>query len=399
MITHRWSGLLTPIWLGMRYVMSRSNRYSFFVNFSSVAGIALGVMLLVAVASIMNGLGSKQRLETLAVLPHGFIPFTEATPEAMHALKTTKDVAEIGKFFQGKGLLSKAGRVYPVEIHGIDGDVPQGLSRHLPGITEASSLSSGGIALPLSVVDSLSIVPGESVGLIVPISQGGQLLTVPVTFRLEQVFLPGTQAASALAIVNFQDLEERGLTRGGETGWRIWLHRPLRADSALGHIQGVRLWSEDYGMLFAVWRLEKTLLLLILLLVLVLGAFNIASGQVMLINDKLSDLAILATMGAEKSFLVTVLVTHGTVISIVGVGSGIAVGCLIATFAGEVVSVLEALAGRRLLEGTYFTAIPSEIYWSDLVVIVMVAAITCGLASLRPALFALRLQVTSMLHQ
>ena len=354
---------------------------------------------MVAVASIMNGLGTKQRLETLSVLPHGFVPFTDATPEKLHELKETKGVAKIERFFRGKGLLLKAGRVFPVEIHGIDGAAPQVTSERRSNIPEASSLSSGGIALPLNVVDSLRAIPGESVGVIVPISQNGQLLTVPVAFRLEKVFLAGSQAASSLVIAKFPDLDDRGLTKGGESGWRIWLHRPLGADSTLGHIQGVRLWTEDYGMLFAVWRLEKTLLLLILLLVLVLGAFNVASGQVMLINDKLSDLAILSTIGAEKSFLVTVFVTHGAVISFVGVGSGIALGCLAAAYAGKVVSALEMLAGRRLLEGTFFTAIPSEIYWSDLVVIVIVAAITCGVASLRPVLLALRQQVGSLLHQ
>ena len=383
--------------LGLRYLVSGANRHSLLVNGASVIGIALGVMLLVTVASILNGLAGTHRVQTLETLPHAFVPAHEASGTLIGDLEDLDGVVAVSPYFEGKALLSRSGRMYPVRLLGFTTGKLSPDRSVSEDWTRASTLDSGSIALTSDVAEELDLAVGSDVIMVVPSIGTAGIAVRPISFQLQEIFQPRSYFAETDGIVRLEDLEQRDLTGGGETGWRVWLHEPFEAVAVLEDVPQASLWIEDHGMLFAVWTLEKNLMLFLLLVVLVLASFSIASGQVMLINQKRTDIAILATMGASRKFLLRSLLTQGGVVSLAGLGLGLLWGCLAVVYSGELIGGIESLIGRKLADERYFETIPAEILWTDLLVITIVAGATCGVCLLRPAVVSLRAEICSML--
>ena len=59
-------------------------------------------------------------------------------------------------------------------------------------------------------------------------------------------------------------------------------------------------WSRLWPNLFSALRLEKTVYFLVLLLMVLIGAFNIISTLIMVVMEKRKDIAILQSMGATS---------------------------------------------------------------------------------------------------
>jgi lipoprotein-releasing system permease protein len=164
----------------------------------------------------------------------------------------------------------------------------------------------------------------------------------------------------------------------GQTGLRLQLHNALDAQSLVSNLavssnlwEGqsevvVSSWVDEYGDLFQAVALEKTLMGTLLLLVIAIAGFNIVAGQIMMVNDKRADIAILRTMGADQALVRNVFLLQGSLVGLVGTITGLAAGVLIAQQVNEIVDALEWLTGRHLLEGSYFVKVPSQIKGADL---------------------------------
>ena len=63
-----------PLFIGLRYLRGRSgDKFGRFVSYMSTAGIAIGVMSLIAVMAVMNGFEGQLKHRILNVLPQGVI--------------------------------------------------------------------------------------------------------------------------------------------------------------------------------------------------------------------------------------------------------------------------------------------------------------------------------------
>ena len=95
-----------------------------------------------------------------------------------------------------------------------------------------------------------------------------------------------------------------------------------------------------------------------LLLVVAIGGFNIVAGQIMMVNDKRSDIAILRTMGADQSLVRSIFLLQGLFVKYgYTVGLIDVKGVLMATQVNEIVDALEWITGRHLLDGSYFVEV------------------------------------------
>src|SRR5690349_13483092 len=88
-------------------------------------------------------------------------------------------------------------------------------------------------------------------------------------------------------------------------------------------------WTRKHANFFRSIQLTKSALFIILLLVVGVAAFNIISTLVMVVKDKRSDIAILRTVGASPRSVLTIFVTQGIAIGVIGTLAGVLLGVLI----------------------------------------------------------------------
>jgi lipoprotein-releasing system permease protein len=259
------------------------------------------------------------------------------------------------------------------------------------------------IVLGSELAAALNVRVGDSVNAFVSESVATPFGSMPRAkrFTVSGIFSVGAQEYDyGLALVHIQDAQ--ALLRMGQdaTGVRlklddIWQAWSVARDLAnrMEGIYQVRDWTRDHANFFRALKMEKTVMFILLSLVIAIAAFNLVSSQVMLVQDKQADIAILRTLGMSPAQVMQVFMIQGLVIGLVGVILGTIGGILLSTNLGVLVRFIESLTGNELLPAdVYYISggVPSVVNPSDVLVIVTVAIIMCLLATIYPAWRAAR---------
>lgn len=402
---------INMFWMAARYLTSRRNHYASFVNWVSFAGLTLGVMVLTVVVSVMNGFDRELKTRLLGAVPHAVVlPPADWDFGKRYGPMPPDGVVHVSRVFQGSAMISRSGAATALVLLGVDADEADSLNtiaeNVVQGSLEALSESQGGIMLGAPLARAMDIAIGDPVALVLMVPAANGARPRIERFTLRATFQVGAEPDASLAVVRFEDIERRGLAGAGAAGWRLAFEDPMavpliEADLRASLPPDWRLatWMDSYGELFRAVGLEKTLMFVSLALVVAIAAFNIVSGQTMLVNEKRRDIAMLTTIGAPSRFLVEVFLVQGFAVAVIGIGVGLAAGVLIAWNVDPVVAAIEWLTRQSILSGTGFGSMPSEVLAGDLAVIAVLSLGLCFLAVLRPALRAVAENPAQALHE
>ena len=162
----------------------------------------------------------------------------------------------------------------------------------------------------------------------------------------------------------------------------------------------VRDWTMSHANFFRAVAIEKRVMFIILTLIVAVAAFNIVSAQVMVVTDKQADIAILRTLGASPSSILTIFVIQGALIGIIGTLIGVAGGVLLALNIDVVVPAIERALGIRFLDKSvyYISDLPSDLQSGDVTTIALIALALALVATLYPAWKAARVNPAAALR-
>jgi lipoprotein-releasing system permease protein len=119
----------------------------------------------------------------------------------------------------------------------------------------------------------------------------------------------------------------------------------------------------------------------------------VVSSLVLVVVDKRADIAILRALGASPGDINGIFLLQGMLIALLGTAFGTALGVLASHWVTDMVAALEALLGMRFLNTDVYPIgyLPSDLRWSDVLMINGVAVLLCFLAAIYPARRAARL--------
>ena len=106
----------------------------------------------------------------------------------------------------------------------------------------------------------------------------------------------------------------------------------------------------------------------------------------------------LRTLGADRRFVLSLFLSQGALIALVGTLGGMGLGMLMTVFVNELVDLVGALSGQHLLDGSYFALVPTKLVGVDLVIIAGISAVIALLAAWIPARRASQLNPAQFLH-
>ena len=155
----------------------------------------------------------------------------------------------------------------------------------------------------------------------------------------------------------------------------------------------MRDWMQMNKNLFSALKVEKVTMFIILILIILVAAFNIISTLFMVVMDKAKDIAILKSMGATRGSIMQIFSMQGLIIGICGTALGCIAGFTIVPNLNEIVGFIEWLFDFKAFpqDVYYLDELPSQIQWFDSFLIIVFSILICFLASLYPAWRASRL--------
>ena len=146
-------------------------------------------------------------------------------------------------------------------------------------------------------------------------------------------------------------------------------------------------WTQSYQSLFLAINNEKRIMFIILILVIIIAAFNIVSSLLISIKNKEKEIAILMSLGASKNQIVGIFLIQGIIFGMIGIIFGVLLGLFLSSNINDVILFLEYIFNRTLMppEIYHLSTIPSIVEIKDIQYIVMTSFILIFIMSLFPA--------------
>ena len=162
----------------------------------------------------------------------------------------------------------------------------------------------------------------------------------------------------------------------------------------------VRTWEQKQGPLLAAVEIEKAILNVLLFLIITVAGFGILAIFYMIVVEKTRDIGILKALGATSRGVMTIFLSYGLALGIVGSGVGVAIGLLFVTYIDNIEKGLSWLTGRKIFDETiyYFPKIPTDVSASMVIWVALSAVLIAVLASVLPARRAARLNPVEALR-
>jgi lipoprotein-releasing system permease protein len=138
-------------------------------------------------------------------------------------------------------------------------------------------------------------------------------------------------------------------------------------------------WKELNASLYSALELEKTVLFFTLTLIIIVAALNIIAGLILLVIQKIKDIAILLSYGATPGIIKRIFFFQGSVIGIIGTAVGVIIGlgfCFLAN-KFELIKVPPEIY--------QMTHVPFKTSLLDFIAVVVVALIISFTATLIPS--------------
>ncbi len=396
------------VFTGLRYTGSkRDSKLVSFISGLSIAGLALGVGLLIVVLSVMNGFDRELQDRILGIVPHVSIH----NYDDIQDWQKLSDLAEhhphvlaASPYVQLQGMLTRKQDVLPVLMYGI---LPEResrtsiVARHMiKGSLSDLVAGERSIILGAGVASNLAVDVGDTLTFILPESvtnekTGNQRIVPKLIFlTVKGIFKTATELDASLALTHMSVAQEFGNLGDSVHGLRLQVDDLFRASSIgyelvrdLPEGYYVRDWTKTHGNLFNAIQMSKNLVGLLLFIIIAVAAFNVVSTLIMVVNDKQGDIAILRTLGASTGDIMTIFVVQGTLIGLVGAMLGVIFGCLTSLVITDIVSWLESVIHYQFLKPDVYpiSYLPSDLRWDDVLWITLVALGMSFLATLYPS--------------
>ena len=414
------------VFIGLRYVRSRHSKgFSSFISASSTIGIAIGVMVLIVVLSAMNGFERALATHLLSIVPHAEVLAVNKPinkwPENVALIQQNPNVIAAAPFIKTQGMMQKSAALKGVEIRGVDVMLePQvsAIARYMVAGDWQNLTLENGIVIGAGIARKLSAKVGDNVQLLLPPVSSQDMQVSPN----KQFPVPITQQATIVGIFKF----------GGTIDDTQVFINLMKAIELVGYqpdeVQGIRLkvddvfsapqivrdvaynfdfyvymldWTRSHGHLFNDIQLVRLVMFIVLVLVIAVASFNIVSTLIMAVNEKKSDIAILKTMGAKSSTIMTSFMFQGLMNGIVGCALGASLGILISLNLTDIIRAIEvALSVEFLTSDVYFIDfLPTLLRQQDVINTVITALVMSLLATIYPAWRATKVEPAQVLGQ
>ena len=390
--------------IGLRYVRAqRRNHFISFISMSSMIGVALGVMALITVISVMNGFEKELKDRILGMASHAVIEELNGLKDWQLVINNIKDHPEIvgaAPYFHAEGMLTKDKIVNGVIIRGIlpheETNVAIVAEKMIKGDLNDLKSTEFNIILGAELVRKLNLEIGDKVTLVAPQANFTPAGILPrlKRFTLIGIFEVGMhEFDGGLALIHMDDAL-RLFRKSNPTGIRLKTNNILKAPtisreiaSQLSSKYWVIDWTQRHSNFFRALKTEKTVMFVILTLIVAVAAFNIISTLVMAVSDKQSDIAVLRTLGASPKSILKIFIIQGTIIGAIGILLGVIGGVWLASNIETLVPALENMLGYKFLSPDvyYISDLPSDMHWSDVILISVVSFVLCLLATIYPA--------------
>lgn len=385
------------LYVALRYWRAKSaDRFGRLVTNLASLGIVLGVMALIIVLSVMNGLEGYQKQQVLSSIPHAIV--SEEQP-----ISTEKTLENLPHFVQKAVPINTTNVIYQTtkgvsagQIIGIQSFSDDPLVESFDQTKFNEILPAGEFKLVIGdqLAQKLGVNIGDKIRLMITEnSQYTPFGRVPMQrlFTVSDIYYDYGEASSYEAFANITDIGRLMRIQPQQAqGYRLFLNDPFQITELPQHFptQKITDWRVQKGEFFQAVRMEKNMMGLLISLIIVVAISNIVTSLSLMVVDKQGEIAILQTQGLTKSQVRSVFIYQGLLVGFVGTLLGAILGVLVTLNLTDIVSAVNP-------QGVF---LPTELSFVQMIFVIGFSLLLSLLSTLYPAYRAAKVEPAAALR-
>lgn len=402
-------------YLAFKQLFPSGKRFSFFA-IMAIIGVTLGVMVLVVVTTVMNGFGEKIRSTVHNAAGDIRIESNEGifnSKEFMHKVNNFDFVEAASPHVVGMVMLKN--QAYPgfPYLKGIDYQLEEKVLPIKDYIVagELKDLDDDAIILG----SAFATFVGANIGSVVEVYTPLMLermkkdeVLLPRELKVVGIYKTGwNQIDSKTALAGLSLMQELYGMGEGIHGVSIKVKPGIDINYAVSELKkafpspyNVMSWMDDNQEALFVLKLEKTMMFFIMIFIILVASFSIASSLMTSVVRKIREIGLIGAMGGNSSQIALCFCFQGFFIGIVGTFLGCILGIIAIYFRNNVIhSLLSFVQKKEVLANFYqFADVPAHFLLSDFIMIGLSALVIATMAGLLPAIKAARLKPSEALR-
>ena len=394
--------------VAFRYMAAKKRGFGSVISWVSLIGIMLGVATLIVVMSVMGGFHDALLSRIIGMNGHvvvyhqdGVIYDYDVLINKMRQNKIVEKYAvSMVPIVEGQVMASAKGNNSGAILRGIR--IPDLVSKTASGTRiygkHLEDVNDGEMVIGAALARSLRVTNGDKVSLIsanggtpTPFGTMPRIMAYPIAssffigmyeYDSGYIFMPIETAQKYLNIENGVTHVDLFLTNAEQSEKIVSALESLLPDGFI-----VRDWRDLNRGFVGALQTETSVMFLILLLIVIVAAFNIISSLVMLVKDKNKDIAVLRTFGVSRKSMMKIFILAGTSIGVIGSLFGTILGVVIAVYIEPIRQFFQYLTGHDLFPAELYSLseLPSKLVPTTVVSIAVIAIALAFLATLYPA--------------
>ncbi|MBQ7633555.1 MAG: lipoprotein-releasing ABC transporter permease subunit [Alphaproteobacteria bacterium] len=367
-------------------------------------GIALGVATLIIVMSVMNGFKAELLNRILGINGHISITSSAGFPfnnykKAVSDLQSIDEIELALPLIEKQLLISSGKMAEGAMVRGITAEdiLKKKVMRDGFSSIDMAEFNGDVVVLGDKLARKLGVYINDEITLISPNGKVTAFGTVPrikayrvigmfnmgmYEYDANYIFMPLEAAQNyfglknAVSVIDVSLKDEKDLVKT-----RAMLEKSVSLDAY------VYDWKQTNAAFFNAIDVERNVMFLILTLIILVAAFNIITGLIMLVKDKSRDVAVLRTMGATKAMIMRIFFMDGAFIGVVGTSFGVILGLLFCHNIENIRQLLQNLSGRELFSSEiyFLSQLPAKVDNMEVLLVVAITLFLSFLATLYPA--------------
>lgn len=394
--------------IAFRYLGAKKRGFGSVISWVSLIGITLGVATLIVVMSVMGGFHETLLSRIVGMNGHVVVYHQDGAitdyDYLIDKMKQNKVVAAhatgIVPIAEGQVMATAGGNNTGAMVRGIrmtDLAAKTETGTKIYG-KKLSEIRDGELVAGASLARSLRISMGDKVSLVsasgatpTPFGTMPRIMAYPV---MSSFFMGMYEYDSGYIFMPLETAQKYLNIGNAVTHIDLFLRNPedtTAVRDALARLLPdgfvVRDWRELNRGFVGALQVESNVMFLILMLIVIVAAFNIVSSLVMLVKDKNKDIAVLRTFGVSRKSMMKIFVLSGTSIGVIGAFFGTVLGVVVAIYIEPIRQFFQWITGRDLFpsELYYLSELPSKLVPSTVIGIAALAIALAFLATLYPA--------------
>ena len=394
--------------LGYKYLKSNKGGIFSFTTLLAIVGLSIGISSLIVVTSVMNGFEKELENRILGVIPHSVLVSNDPINDYELLIKKVNDNKEIidaATYISIQGLISSSYDSKGVSVIGIDSDYEKNMSiipdymiiGSLENLNEKNSIVIGSL-----LAANLGVYVGDEINITTSDIKTSIIGSYPISVNLKiiGIYELKTEIDQYMTFISHETAQKlKNLNRNQTISIRLKTNNLFEADRISANVittidqEGLSYisWKSTHGTLFEAIKFEKLLISLMLFLIVAVASILVLSTVVMTVKSKEREVGILQTIGATKRQIILIFFTQGIFVTFIGIFIGLILGFICTLNLNNLISLIETLLGRNLLEAYFINYFPYYIDYFQIFIICFISLIISLCASLIPSLRAVRL--------